>query len=210
MKNNDIAYHELPTTEQNNVYDIALDDETSFNLIQEPNHQRNNENVIQTDNGNQNFKKDLQNIIFIMYLYMLQSVILGLINSIPFILSSRNVSYRDQGTFSLVHWPYSLKLLWAPFVDSIYFKKFGRRKSWLVPMQFIIGSFLIGFADYVHQLLETDRGHTNMSRGYFKCFLTKINFEYFYIHTILLLIIKNINIIIIIMTFLRNSIVISK
>ena len=98
--------------------------------------------------------KDLKNILFLMFLYLLQGVPLGLTGSLPFIMSSRNVSYKDQGTFSFAFWPFSLKLLWAPIVDTFYLKRFGRRKSWLVPMQYLIGLFLILFSNYVHLLLE--------------------------------------------------------
>ena len=85
-----------------------------------------------------NVKKDLHNIAFLMLLYLLQGVPLGLTGSLPFILGSRNVSYTDQGTFSFAFWPFCLKLLWAPVVDSLFIKKFGRRKSWLVPMQVML------------------------------------------------------------------------
>jgi PAT family acetyl-CoA transporter-like MFS transporter 1 len=44
----------------------------------------------------------------------------------------------------------------APVVDSIFVKKFGRRKSWVVPMQCIIGLYMIFFSTYVHRLLEVD------------------------------------------------------
>jgi MFS transporter, PAT family, solute carrier family 33 (acetyl-CoA transportor), member 1 len=35
-------------------------------------------------------------------------------------------------------------------------KKFGRRKSWLVPIQYLIGIFMFTFSDYVHELLNGD------------------------------------------------------
>lgn len=40
--------------------------------------------------------------------------------------------------FSFVFWPFSIKLLWAPIVDGAFFKRFGRRKTWLVPTQYAI------------------------------------------------------------------------
>lgn len=112
-----------------------------------------------------NIRKDLHNVIFLMFLYILQGIPLGLGHSLTFIMGSRNVSYGDQGTFSLAFWPYSMKLLWAPIVDSLYIKKFGRRKSWLVPMQFIMGIFMILVADYVHELLEVEHGVASLSKG---------------------------------------------
>ena len=109
-----------------------------------------------------NVKKDLHNIILLMFLYTLQTIPMGLTGSLPYILSSRKVSYAQQGTFSLAFWPFSIKLLWAPIVDAIYFKKFGRRKSWLIPLQFFIGSYLIFFSDYIKQLLDLEREGISM------------------------------------------------
>ena len=81
----------------------------------------------------------------------------GLTGSLPYILSSRKVSYADQGMFSFAFWPFSLKLIWAPIVDSLFIKKFGRRKSWLIPVQYILGFYMILSADYVHNMLEVER-----------------------------------------------------
>lgn len=41
--------------------------------------------------------------------------------------------------FSFALWPFSMKLLWAPLVDSLYVRKLGRRKSWLIPIQYTLG-----------------------------------------------------------------------
>ena len=68
---------------------------------------------------------------------------LGMAASIPMILQNKNVSYKQQAMFSFVYWPFSMKLLWAPIVDAAYFKQFGRRKTWLVPVQYLIGTFML-------------------------------------------------------------------
>lgn len=105
----------------------------------------------------QTFRKDLHNIVLLVFLYFLQTIPIGLTGSLPYILSSKKISYADQGTFSLAFWPFSMKLLWAPIVDSVYFKKFGRRKSWLIPLQYFIGFYMILFSDYIKQLLDSNR-----------------------------------------------------
>lgn len=101
---------------------------------------------------NLGIRKDLKKIFYLIYLYMLQGVPLGLAASIPIILASRKTSYSDQGTFTLVFYPFSVKLLWAPIVDSIYVNRFGRRKSWIMPVQLFIGVFMIASANYVQKL----------------------------------------------------------
>ncbi len=85
---------------------------------------------------------DWDNILLLTFLYVLQGIPMGLSGSIPLVLSSK-VSFGQQALFSLVAFPFSLKLLWAPIVDSVYFPKIGRRKSWLIPTQFLCGMCML-------------------------------------------------------------------
>lgn len=124
------------------------------------------ESKTNSDNGsckcvNIKVNKDAFNIVFLMFLYFLQGIPLGLKASLPYILSSRKATYANQALFSLAHWPFSLKLLWAPIVDSVYSKSIGRRKSWLVPVQYLIGFFMLFYADFVHNILEQKQSITS-------------------------------------------------
>ncbi|KAF6119999.1 hypothetical protein HJG60_010336 [Phyllostomus discolor] len=103
---------------------------------------------------------ELSSIFLLLFLYVLQGIPLGLAGSIPLILQSKNVSYTDQAFFSFVFWPFSLKLLWAPLVDAVYFRNFGRRKSWLVPTQYTLGIFMIYLSTQVDRLLGNTDGRT--------------------------------------------------
>uniref|UniRef100_UPI00398F470A acetyl-coenzyme A transporter 1 isoform X2 n=1 Tax=Pristiophorus japonicus TaxID=55135 RepID=UPI00398F470A len=105
-------------------------------------------------------KKDFNNILLLLFLYVLQGIPLGVAGSIPLILQSKNVSYSDQAIYSFVFWPFSLKLLWAPLVDAAYFPNFGRRKSWLVPTQYLLGLFMLCLSFEVDALLKSDE-HTS-------------------------------------------------
>ncbi len=82
---------------------------------------------------------DEVNVLVLLFLYVLQGIPLGLAAAIPLILTNRHVSYKEQAEFSFAYWPFSVKLLWAPFVDSLYIARFGRRKTWLVPIQYLLG-----------------------------------------------------------------------
>lgn len=104
------------------------------------------EALIEQDEGTEpqsNNKKGLagdeKNILVLLFLYILQGIPLGLAAAIPLILTNRNVSYKQQAEFSFAYWPFSVKLLWAPIVDSCFISSFGRRKTWLVPVQYLIG-----------------------------------------------------------------------
>ena len=87
--------------------------------------------------------KDLEgdkfHVLVLFFLYIFQGIPLGLKDAIPLILSNKNVPYKEQATYSISSYPFSMKILWAPLVDSVYVARFGRRKSWLVPVQYLIG-----------------------------------------------------------------------
>ncbi len=97
--------------------------------------------------------RDKYNVAVLMFLYVLQGIPLGLAGSVPYLLQNRQVTYKDQAVFSFVFWPFSVKLLWAPFVDALYIKSFGRRKSWLVPVQYLIGIFMVVLSGYIRDLM---------------------------------------------------------
>ncbi|KAG7478510.1 hypothetical protein JOB18_000680 [Solea senegalensis] len=101
---------------------------------------------------------ELGNVSLLLFLYVLQGIPLGLAGSIPLILQGKHVSYKDQAFFSFVFWPFSLKLFWAPLVDALYFSRFGRRKSWLVPTQYLLGLFMLYLSAKVDSLLQSEAG----------------------------------------------------
>jgi Acetyl-coenzyme A transporter 1 len=76
-----------------------------------------------------------------------------IIGSIPFILREQ-LSYSQLATFALASYPYSLKLFWSPIVDAVYFPSIGRRKSWIIPMQVIIGSMMLWMSFTVQELMD--------------------------------------------------------
>ncbi|WFD25415.1 hypothetical protein MNAN1_000377 [Malassezia nana] len=82
----------------------------------------------------------------------------------PFLLKA-HVGYADLGTFMLSTYPYSLKLLWSPIVDSLYVDAWrvpgtsitlslGRRKSWIVPIQLLIGAGLLALSYRIDTIIE--------------------------------------------------------
>ncbi|CAR25834.1 hypothetical protein ZYGR_0A04060 [Zygosaccharomyces rouxii] len=96
-------------------------------------------------------KHDLPQFYLLVALYFLQGIPVGLaFGTIPFLLKSmaKDTSFTTLGIFSIATYPYSLKILWSPIVDSIYDSKVGRRRSWIIPIQLLSGSmlFILGWA----------------------------------------------------------------
>jgi len=104
---------------------------------------------------------DMGNIMLLMFLYILQGIPLGLTASVPLLLQSWNVGYDVQAKFSFVNWPFSMKLLWAPIVDSLFIKRIGRRKTWLMPTQYLIGFFML----YMSRNMNTILGHDDTGQA---------------------------------------------
>ncbi|BDA49693.1 Acetyl-coenzyme A transporter 1 [Coccomyxa sp. Obi] len=101
-----------------------------------------------------NLRGEIPNLVLLVVLYAMQGVPLGLtLGSMPFLLQA-NASYTAIGVFSLASYPYSFKLLWSPIVDSVYSRTFGRRKSWVVPIQLASAAMMLLSADWAEQRLK--------------------------------------------------------
>ncbi|TGZ78055.1 MFS general substrate transporter [Ascodesmis nigricans] len=99
-------------------------------------------------------KKDQRNFLLLVLLYFLQGVPMGLaMGSVPFLLKSR-LSYGQIGVFTLASYPYSMKLLWSPIVDAIWSPRWGRRKSWIVPVQAVSAVALLWLGAHAERLME--------------------------------------------------------
>ena len=84
---------------------------------------------------------------------------LGFASGLPFLLTGNTLGYwlRDEGTslkaIGFISWvglAYSFKYLWAPLVDRVPLplldKWLGRRRSWMLLAQVVVGAGLIGMA----------------------------------------------------------------
>ena len=120
---------------------------------------------------------DKVNYALLVVLYTLQGIPIGLSASIPFLIQQKlkalsvassmasvgshadavmaatQLSYKANAIFALCSWPFSLKLLWAPIVDACFWKRVGRRKSWLVPVQALAGIMMVAGANFVERQL---------------------------------------------------------
>lgn len=69
-------------------------------------------------------------------LYFSQGLPFGFFTqSLPVVLRKEGHSLIAIGLVSLLALPWALKFLWAPFVDRHYSARFGKRRSWILPLQ---------------------------------------------------------------------------
>ncbi|KAH9166506.1 acetyl-coenzyme A transporter 1-domain-containing protein [Lactarius sanguifluus] len=104
-------------------------------------------------------REDKKGIALLIVLYVIQGVPLGLaMETLPFLLRER-LSYSKIAIFTLSSYPYSLKLLWSPFVDSWFFPSIGRRRSWIIPMQTVLGCIMLWMSFHVQVFLDNAADH---------------------------------------------------
>lgn len=67
--------------------------------------------------------------------------------ALPLLLREQGASLSSIGFLGALALPWAFKALWAPLLDRFYSARFGRRKSWILPMQcLLLGS--IGMAGF--------------------------------------------------------------
>lgn len=83
-------------------------------------------------------------------LYFAQGLPFGFFTQfLPVMLRQQGVSLQAIGASYLLALPWSLKFLWAPLVDRYGSERFGRRRSWIVPIQLVsvVAMVALSFVD---------------------------------------------------------------
>jgi PAT family acetyl-CoA transporter-like MFS transporter 1 len=94
------------------------------------------------------------NIIILTCLYLLQGLVIGLFLISLELKLKLHFSYSDIGIFLLCSYPFSLKILWSPIVDTFYIRSLGVKKSWIIPTQFIAGGLLLYLSYNIDALIH--------------------------------------------------------
>jgi PAT family beta-lactamase induction signal transducer AmpG len=104
-------------------------------------------------------KKSYRNLAVIFFLGIASGMPLALIlSTLKVFLLEKGFNLATIGFFSLVTIPYSLKIFFAPIIDSkkvpFLTKLFGQRKSWIILTQIILATFIaaLGFTEIFSSL----------------------------------------------------------
>jgi PAT family beta-lactamase induction signal transducer AmpG len=72
----------------------------------------------------------------LLLLYFAEGLPFGFqVTALPLLLRERGVSLQAIGFAGVLALPWMAKALWAPWVDRFGSDRFGRRKTWIVPLQ---------------------------------------------------------------------------
>ena len=72
-------------------------------------------------------------------MYLSQAVPMGFIMAgLPVIMRSGGMSLKSIGFLFMLHLPWAFKFIYASYVDSRYLQRLGRRRTWILPMQWLV------------------------------------------------------------------------
>ena len=97
--------------------------------------------------NNELMPKSLKNLTIIFFLGISSGLPIALIlSTLKALLLEKGFDLKTVGFFSLVGLPYSLKIFFAPIIDScpvpILTRIFGQRKSWIILTQIFLAAFI--------------------------------------------------------------------
>ncbi|TCB66994.1 MFS transporter [Acinetobacter sp. ANC 4178] len=86
-----------------------------------------------------------QNVYLLLFsLYWAQGLPVGFMtHALPVILRAEGVSLAHIGGFGLLMLPWSIKILWAPWIDRLGSHQRGHYRSWIIPTQLLTVIVLI-------------------------------------------------------------------
>ncbi|MGB3807806.1 MAG: MFS transporter [Erythrobacter sp.] len=64
-------------------------------------------------------------------------------------LSETDVELETMGVFSLIGLAYAFQFLWSPLIERVnipLFRRFGKRKQWIIPAQMLLGVILVAMS----------------------------------------------------------------
>lgn len=99
----------------------------------------------------------LNTTFLLIFLYSLQGLIIGILLETLQIQLKHDFSYSEIGIFLLCSYPFSIKILWSPLVDSYYLSKIGRRKTWVILTQTLSVFILLYMSANIEQILVAKR-----------------------------------------------------
>ena len=94
--------------------------------------------------------------VFLLHcLYFVQGIPFGLFGlAIPYFLVEAGADFSQIGILSFCLYPFCLKILLAPMEDIYFLKSFGKRKTYIIPCQYLLILVLIFLSFIVNGLLK--------------------------------------------------------
>ena len=106
------------------------------------------------------FNGDEYRLLFLLMLYSVQGFAFGFLDITMPVSLKKYFSYSEIGIICWSWLPFSIKFLFAPFVDTYYFKWLGKKRSWIVPTQILIAAINFYISKNLDKFIEDRRYFT--------------------------------------------------
>lgn len=98
---------------------------------------------------------DKLGVLILLVLYFIQGIPLGFFDAtIPFLLIDKGAEFSALGLLSFFSYPFSMKILFAPFEDAHFSMSFGKRKSYIIPCQYLLALLFFISGVYIEGLVN--------------------------------------------------------
>ncbi|EGR29656.1 solute carrier family 33 acetyl- transporter, putative [Ichthyophthirius multifiliis] len=116
--------------------------------------------------------KEKHGIILLLILYFIQGLPIGFFGAaIPLILAEKKVEMQKLAELQTVFYPFAFKFLIAPILDAYYIPSFGKRKSYIIPLQYILSICFIIMSYQIDELIQTQNILWLTFYGFLCCFV---------------------------------------
>jgi len=94
--------------------------------------------------------------LFILFIfYMIQGIVINFFaQTLPIFMVEKGSLLSEIAVMNLLVLPFSVKLFFAPFLDVFFIKSFGRRKSYIVPTNYIVAGLLLALSFQIQHLID--------------------------------------------------------
>ena len=95
-------------------------------------------------------REEKKAIVTLTLLYFIQGIPLGFWGgAIGILFIDAGASYKELAILSTVFLPFSFKMLTAPLIDTFYINSVGKRRTYILPIQYILGFLflILGLCD---------------------------------------------------------------
>jgi len=90
----------------------------------------------------------------IFFIFFIQGILQAYQNAIILDLQERGATYDDQAFFSLTLYPFIVKIVQAPFIDTYYVKWLGKCKTYIISSFLVITVVLFFLAPYGDEIIQ--------------------------------------------------------
>ncbi|EAR87251.1 acetyl-coenzyme A transporter 1 (macronuclear) [Tetrahymena thermophila SB210] len=117
--------------------------------------------------------KEKKGILLLLILYTIQGFPIGFFGgAVQLLLTEAGISMTKLAELSVVLYPFTFKFLFAPFQDAHYFKSFGKRKSYIIPIQYLMAILFFVVSLSIDDLLKNQEISSLIIFGFIAIFLS--------------------------------------